>query len=240
MTKVSQKIIRVGAMVTVLATIAAPHTLANERVAQTVTADRDSEEKTGESPTVRKSTSGAEASRKNVVLDATTEASALQLVDSHLPELRPILENLRRVQPKAYRKAVIGLARSSRRLEALRQRDEPTFDVELQELKLRTQVDLLTAKLKVRDSDKDRSELQTAVTNLQSVQVQRLQLEVEFLKQRVANAKQTLETAQERLKSKQSDASKQIEKAIEASLRKAGRLDAGRKRNSKETVANDE
>ncbi len=146
-----------------------------------------------------------------------------QLVDVHLPELRPLLERLRHDQPRQYALAIRDLSRSARRLENIQKRDLELFRQEVAVLKARTQVKLLTAKLKVRDNDDDRQQLRAAVARQHHAQRERLRYEVQSLEQRIQRAQKQLASAKQRLDEKQPDNETQIEKVYAGLLRKAGR-----------------
>lgn len=163
------------------------------------------------------------AAKAHGTVDPKTESAAMLLVDRHLPQLLPILENLRRDHPSAYRKAILGLARSSRRLEIFQKRGRDIFEAELRLLKLRTKADLLTAQLKVRDSAQDREDLRATIADHHNAEVARLRLEVQMSEIRVTKAKQAFDKVNQRLASKLKNPESLLNQAFESSLRKAGR-----------------
>ena len=155
--------------------------------------------------------------------DDRTEATVLELVRTHLPELRAVLDRLRAKEPAQYRQAVADLAKSARKLEVAKNRDERLYEIELQILKAQTTRDLLTAKLKVRDSKSDRKSLLKAIERFQEAQLARSEYDVDSLRARLARTEQLYERAQQRLAAKQSERNKQLEKSYLAALRQAGR-----------------
>ena len=74
-----------------------------------------------------------------------TEVLAWQLVETHLPELNIVLDRLRTGEPRQYQRAISDLARSAKKLEAFRKRDEQLFEIEVELLKTQHAVSLLTA-----------------------------------------------------------------------------------------------
>ncbi len=128
-----------------------------------------------------------------------------------------------RDQPRQYDRAIRDLAKSVRKLEFAKNRDEQLYELELELLKAQNQVNLLTAKLKVRDSQPDRKKLRDSAARLHQAQVARIQYDVELYRQRLARAKQQFDAAGERLEAKQSDPEQQLEKTYLGLLRKAGR-----------------
>ena len=156
-------------------------------------------------------------------VDRETESKAVGLVNAHLPELKDVLNRLRADQPRQYDRAIRDLAKSVRKLDLAKNRDHQLYEIELELLKAQNQVNLLTAKLKVRDSQSDRKQLRNAVARLQQAQFARAQYDVEMYRQRLERAKQQLDAAGARLEAKQSDPDQQLEKSYLGLLRKAGR-----------------
>ena len=158
-----------------------------------------------------------------IQVDRETESKAIGLVNAHLPELKDVLDRLRADQPRQYDRAIRDLAKSVRKLDLAKNRDERLYEIELELVKAQNQVNLLTAKLKVRDSQSDRKQLRNSVARLQKAQVARAQYDVEMYRQRLERAKQQLDAAGARLEAKQSDPDQQLEKSYLGLLRKAGR-----------------
>ena len=161
--------------------------------------------------------------RPDAKRDAENESEALELVDSHLPNLSPMLESLRTSHPKSYRKAINDLSRSAKRLAAAKKRDVSLYEIEVHFLKARSEVNLLTAKLKVRDNKNDRLALRKAVNEMSQTQVDRARYEVTLQERRLETAKKQLEAAKSRLKDKQNNFENQTESAFRRSLKTAGR-----------------
>lgn len=167
--------------------------------------------------------SAGDTSAAEPAVDSETEAKSLQLVETHLPELRPVLKRLRSKEPREYDRAIRDLAKSARKLELAKNRDERLYEIEVETLKAQNQVNLLTACLKVRDNQADRKRLREAAARLQQAQLVRARYDVELFRQRLERAQQQLDAAQGRLESKESDADEQLEKLYQVLLRKAGR-----------------
>ncbi len=179
-------------------------------------------------PITTNSRSLADAAQKDnsktvAELDQETEAAAAGLVKSHLPELEQVLNRLRKAQPRQYERAVRDLARSAKKLDAVRKRDEQLYELEVELLKAQTDVNFLTAKLKVRDSQSDRNLLRKAVARLHQASIARGEYDVHVLQQRLERARQQLVTASERLEAKRADSNEHLEKSYLSLLRKAGR-----------------
>lgn len=151
------------------------------------------------------------------------ETKVLRMVREHLPELRPMLKRLRADAPVQYRRAIVDLARSARRLETARRRDETLYEIEVEMLQAKTDVNLAVARLKVRDQQADRNALRQAVTRVHQVEQRRAEYEVELLEQRRKRVESQLGDARERLKAKRSDMESAVESKFETLLRRAGR-----------------
>jgi hypothetical protein len=140
-----------------------------------------------------------------------------------LPELKPVLDHLRSDDPHQYNLAVRDLAKSARRLEAAKHRDQQLFEIEVELLQAQSSVRLLTAKLKVRDSQTDRQSLRKAVSRLQEAELNRTRYDIQMLKERLDRTKKSLDAAEQRLGAKQDNFRDQLEKSYLGLLRKAGR-----------------
>lgn len=155
--------------------------------------------------------------------DQDAEKAALALVKLHLPELQGLLDRLRANEPRQYNRAITDLARSARRLEVIKNRDERLYQIEVEVLKSQQAVNLLTAKLRVRDSEPDRQRLRQALARLQQSQVRRAQYDVQLLEDRVARMQQQLEQAHARLEQRKQSPREDLEQAFSAAIKRAGR-----------------
>ena len=159
-------------------------------------------------------------------VDAKVEQSVLQLVEKHLPEVDRVLDRLRKSDPTEYSRAIRDLAKSVRRLESAKKRDEALFEIEIQILKARSNVNLLTATLKVRDKDSTRDALRKAADELQQAELARDDYELNAMEQRLINTQRQVEALKERIAKKRTDSKAQLEKSYNVYLRKAGRQPA--------------
>lgn len=155
--------------------------------------------------------------------DSAAQSAAQQLVQQHLPELKPVLQRLRSSDPRQYQRAVNDLARSARKLETAKNRDERLYEIEVEALQARNAVNLLTAKLKVRDNQADRKSLRKAVERLQQSAIARVQYDVDTLQARMQGLQRQLQNAKQRLQSRTDEAANEADRNYVLSLRKAGR-----------------
>ena len=164
------------------------------------------------------------ATAKPVKTDRDVERAATDLVETHLPELKSVLAHLRRQQPREYGLAIRDLAKSARRLETAKTRDQRLYDIEVELLQAQSDAKLLTAKLKVRDNEPDRKQLREAVQRLQQAEIARAKYDIRTLQERLRKTQTLLDAAESRLTTKQDE--DQLEKSYLNFLRKAGRQPA--------------
>ena len=166
---------------------------------------------------------------KNRDLNSESEQLAMQLASQHLPQLTPLLEQLKIDQTRQYERAIIDLARSAKKLNAAQKRDERLFQVELELLKADTEANLTAARLKVRDKLQDRNKLHDAVARLHAAKQAKMQYEVELLRKRLARDQTLLAAAEQNLSTFEEDSSNSVDAVYATLLRKADRKPAAGK-----------
>ena len=152
------------------------------------------------------------ATKKRIEVEPQAEKSALELVDEHLPELSVLLQRLKADNVRQYDLAIRDLSRSAKRLESARNRDEELYELEVELLKSQSNVKILSAKLKVRDSDLDRQALRKAVQRQLDAEIAKADYAVRTLKERAERAQQQLSAATERMQSLHDNSSTQLDK----------------------------
>ncbi|PAY18741.1 hypothetical protein CKO51_14955 [Rhodopirellula sp. SM50] len=156
-------------------------------------------------------------------LDQEQERGVLQMVHDHLPEIKVLLDQLREKEPRQYDAAIMNLAKSSRRLQAAQKRGEAAFELEVQVVQAQSAINLLVAKLKVRDHKADRAALRDATKRLELAEFARAKHDVDQMRSRLDKLQQQLQVAEQRLGEKQSQRDQNIERAFQIYLRKSGR-----------------
>ena len=196
--------------------------------------------------------SGSDPNRKNVTqppkskpqvknreLTSQSEQLAMQLVSEHLPQLTPLLQQLKIDQTRQYERAIVDLARSAKKLSTAQKRDERLFQVELELLKAGTEANLITARLKVRDKVQDRNKLRDAVARLHSAKQVKMQYDVELLRTRLARDQTLLAAAEKNLSTFKEDSSNSVDAVYATLLRKADRKPvAGKTQNTSDSKTN--
>jgi type III secretory pathway component EscV len=166
---------------------------------------------------------------KNRELTSGSEQLALQLTREHLPQLTPLLQQLKIDQPRQYDRAVVDLARTAKKLSIAQKRDKQLYQVELELLKADTEANLIAAKLKVRDKRQDRDKLRDAVIRLHAAKQKKMQYEVELLQKRLARDQALLATAEQNLSAFNEDSSNTVDAVYLTLLRKAERTPSANK-----------
>lgn len=152
-----------------------------------------------------------------------SEAAVLLLVQSHLPQLAVMLDRLRDANPRQYDRAIRDLSRWVKRLESAKKRDPNLYGIEVDLLKAETNVDLLSAKLKVRDDPSDRNLLRNAVDQLHQAKTARVRYDVQLATDRLNRAKQQLQSASQKLQALEDSTEADRQHAYVGLLRKSGR-----------------
>lgn len=165
----------------------------------------------------------AKQQTRNRELTSDNEQLALVLTREHLPQLTPLLQQLKIDQPRQYERAVMDLARSAKKLNIALKKDERLYQVELELLKADTEANLIAAKLKVRDRPQDRIKLRDAVVRLHAAKHQKMRYDIEVLQQRLARDQASLATAEQNLSALTEDSSKSVDAVYLSLLRKADR-----------------
>ncbi len=160
-------------------------------------------------------------SSKKLAASSDIEQSVLNLVEKHLPELDAMLDRLRSDNRKQYDIAIRDLSRWTKRLESAKKRDAKLYDIEVELLKAESEVNLLTAKLKVRDNDADRESLRKSVIREHRAKLARARYDLNASAERLDRAKHQLELAKEKLATLENES--ELEQSYLSLLKKAGR-----------------
>ncbi|MCC9599573.1 hypothetical protein LOC67_03295 [Stieleria sp. JC731] len=178
----------------------------------------------GQASSITKATESEQpTARKTPKLDPELERNVVEMVENHLPEVKKLLDQLRKKAPKQYETAIRSLARSARRLQTAKKRGEEVFELELQIVQAQSSLNLLIAKLKIRDSKSDRQALAKATEQLAKAELAKLQFELTTLKSRMTRLNQQIADTEAKIDERKTDFASAIEANVEANLRKAGR-----------------
>lgn len=156
-------------------------------------------------------------------LDKEIERGVLQMVNNHLPEIKVLLDQLRDNEPRQYESAIRNLAKSSRRLQAARKRGEEAFELEVHIVQAQSSINLLIAKLKVRDNKMDRKALLEATRRIELAEIERAKHELASSQSRLARMQEQVTALEKRLLEKQTKLNETVDKDFQSYLRKSGR-----------------
>lgn len=107
-------------------------------------------------------------------------------VDEHHPELGEMLELVKKNQPATFQRAINGVNASLGKLESLKTRKPERYPIALERWKLTSRVSVASAKLKHKDSEANRKELELLLSEQVDFQVKTLKAEREQLQQRMS------------------------------------------------------
>jgi len=130
----------------------------------------------------------AEASSKD------KEVAVEKFVDQHHPELGILLNHLKENNRQEYERAVRDLSRVADRLALTRDRDERRYQLELKQWQNQSRIDLLTARLKMANSEDYREPMRVLLRERLDLKAALLQLDRERLVERIQKTDQQLQT----------------------------------------------
>jgi len=147
--------------------------------------DKDAEAKAAKTPAAP--TVGSPAERS---------ATALAFVREHHPELVELLERLKASNVAEHEKAIRELARTSDRLSVMRARNPERYALELELWKLKSQIQLLSARASLAPNEDLTSEIRALIERQLEVRAAQLELERSDLAERLDRVEAALQTAQ--------------------------------------------
>ncbi len=115
----------------------------------------------------------------------------LTFVKEHHPELERLLQTLEKNRPEKYRMAMRGLSQSVDRIKAIE--NEPVrYQAALRNWKLKSRIDLLAARIALKDDPELRAELRELISQSAEMRSKQLQMESRRARQRVRRIEQQL------------------------------------------------
>lgn len=155
-------------------------------------------------------------------IDPEMERKVLEMVEQHLPDVKILLNQLRAKNQTQYGSAIRTLAKSAKRLETAKKRSEEIFELEVEVVKAQSSINLLVAKLRIRNNAKDRKALRNATTENYQAGLARDKHEFALWQERLKKMQKQVNAIEQRIADKESNATKQIDSSFKANLRKAG------------------
>ncbi len=151
-------------------------------------------------------------------------AAADKLMQEYLPEVKSLVDVLKKRAPKEYEKAIRDLAKSGRKLEATLKRDRKLFDVEVALLRVQVRVDTLAAQLQKADREQWRKELRTAVDERAQLRIARTERQRELAAARIGQMQDELTKLNQQLEQLQSQQTETSQREYDQLLRRAENL----------------
>lgn len=196
--------------------------------AQVVASDQEGKSKRGsvvESDSKAADNKRSARQKARTTLSNELEQNVLKMVQLHLPEIKTLLDRLKKSDPDQYAVAIRDLSKSVKRLQAAERRGPEALEIEVAIIQAQSSINLLIVRLKLRDNKKDRDALLRATKKLESAELSRLDFDVRQLKSRMKRMQELLDAAEDRYDKKQSSLEKQIDADYRNYLRKAGQSD---------------
>jgi hypothetical protein len=159
--------------------------------------------------------SGTATNKDRQAVSPEREEAVMAFVKLNHPELAQLLAHLKENQPKEYERAIRELFRASDRLTQIHDRDRAQYDLEVQLWKTQSRVQLLTARLKMGESEELKKQLQ----DLLGEQIDNRAALLRHEREKVATRLSRIDTDLQRL---ESDRQKVIDKQLQTLTGAAG------------------
>jgi hypothetical protein len=144
------------------------------------------------------------------------EAAALTFVSAHHPELAPLLAHLKKSRPQEYQKAIRKLFNDSERLAHSREMKPGRYELELQEWKLSSRIELLVARLTMDRTPSLEAELRKALA-------EQLDVRRALLVQERERATQRLESLDKEIAELDENREKRLDEKFEKAVNSTGK-----------------
>lgn len=105
------------------------------------------------------------------------EAAALAFVNAHHPELRHVLDQLKAMEHREYESAIRQLFQTSEQLAKVKDTDERRYDIEVEEWKAKSRIQLLLARAGVTEDPGIEAQLKDLLTRQSDLKIAKLDLE---------------------------------------------------------------
>lgn len=184
-----------------------------ERLVSPAAGERQIAQKDQEPP--RKAVDANQPKRMESSSAEQREAEAMAFVEQYHPELAQLLVHLKKRDKESYSKAVRQLQRDNRRLEEMRARDTARHDLELQLWQSASRIQLISARLSMRDDENLRQELARELGRRYDARLALARLERNRAEQRVDRLSELIGRLE-------ANRQKAIERDLEKLLRKGG------------------
>jgi len=108
----------------------------------------------------------ADAKNPTVTITSKRRAELMEFVNKHHPELRPLLNSLKRTRQGQYQSALTALDRDVRNLQNLQKRSPERYQRSLEQWTIKSNLKLLTAQLALQKSEEGKASIEEQVKTL--------------------------------------------------------------------------
>lgn len=141
-------------------------------------------------PRARNAKAKVEKSEKSAEVAAVPfslerEEAVNSFVEEHHPELATLLGHLKKNREKQYEKAVKELYNTSTKLASLKKSDADLYDLELKAWKLKSRIQLLSARLIMSSDEELKTDLKTALADQLDIRHEIMRHQRELLRERL-------------------------------------------------------
>ena len=163
-------------------------------------------------------------SKQQVVITKARRNQLMKFVNENHPELKPLINSLRKKRPGQYNAAMRSLDKSITRLNELEKSlSAARYEQVLNDWKLRSRIQLLSARLSIKDTPARREELQRLITERIDNRVSQLNAEVDKTQSR-------LDRLTELVTELEANRESEIERQFKLAVRSAERIKLARQK----------
>lgn len=127
---------------------------------------------------------------------AQRQATLMEFVDEHHPDLKRLLRLLEERKPGQYRKAIRSLSRQFDRLQTVKKRDPNKYEIALRYWKVQSRVEVLSARVALNGPEKFEEKLKELIRQKQEIRIELQKYELAKLEQRVEKIRENLRKTQ--------------------------------------------
>jgi len=145
----------------------------------------------------KKAKEAKKESKSSTSLSPQREKQALEFARSHHPELAELIQRLKKHRPREYKRAVRELDTTLTRLERFKDRDSDRYQLILERWEIDSRIRLLAARVSVKGTDAEKSELTSLIKQRVDLQLDMLRLEKKSTEKRLQKLDKSISEIEE-------------------------------------------
>lgn len=145
----------------------------------------------------KKAKEAKKESKSATSLSPQREKQALEFARSHHPELAELIQRLKKHRPREYKRAVRELDTTLTRLERFKDRDSDRYQLILERWEIESRIRLLAARVSVKGTDAEKSELTSLIKQRVDLQLDMLRLEKKSTEKRLQKLDKSISEIEE-------------------------------------------